>query len=110
MRTTKKRNWHSAGFAPQSNATILQTFLIYGLEPNQRYQFRLKTKNAKNMLSVSSKGSNWLDTPQIVPQEVVNEIRYKIFDNYHLLLEWNPIETVSFFLIYIYLLIKKLKT
>lgn len=94
MRTIIKRNWQNVGFAPQSNATILQTFLIYGLIPNQRYQFRLRTKNSKGMLSVPSKGSNWFETPQTVPQETVKEIQYKIFDNSHFLLEWSPIETV----------------
>jgi len=38
--------------------------------------------------------SDWVRTPEAVPSQVVQNLRFRMLDDHHLLLEWDPIERV----------------
>uniref|UniRef100_A0A914HVU1 Uncharacterized protein n=1 Tax=Globodera rostochiensis TaxID=31243 RepID=A0A914HVU1_GLORO len=64
-------------------------FHMDGLEPNQRYQFRLRP-TVEGARAIST--SKWVKTDQSVPGEAVQNIRFRMLDDSRLLLEWDPVE------------------
>ncbi|KAI1716670.1 immunoglobulin domain-containing protein [Ditylenchus destructor] len=93
-RTADNRNWQAFRLKVEHlNGSIYNSYLVSDLEPNRKYQFRLRSRAEDGSLSVPSVGSRWIETPQSPPREAVHNIRHKILDDHHLLLEWDPIET-----------------
>lgn len=71
---------------------IIGSFLVRSLQPNTKYQFRVRTKLADGSESPVSSSTKWLETPASSPADIVTNLRWKILDTSHLLLEWDPIE------------------
>lgn len=46
------------------------------------------------VLSLPSTATSWITTPAAAPNEVIQNLRWKVLGN-HLLLEWDPIEKVK---------------
>ena len=103
-RTARDRRWH-----PLKQLELGESedwpgeIQLDQLEPNQRYQVGKATKLSKSyfhqfrlrpagdrIASVSL--SEWIQTPQAVPSEQVRNLRYRMLDDRHVLLEWEQIE------------------
>uniref|UniRef100_A0A915DVF9 Fibronectin type-III domain-containing protein n=1 Tax=Ditylenchus dipsaci TaxID=166011 RepID=A0A915DVF9_9BILA len=96
FRTAEDRNWKAVTGNSVSHVegNVFGSYQVEQLQPNKKYQFRIRTKSAnkEGYLSVPSAASAWLETPQSPPKETINELRSRILDDYHLFLEWDPIE------------------
>uniref|UniRef100_A0A1I8BHF8 Ig-like domain-containing protein n=1 Tax=Meloidogyne hapla TaxID=6305 RepID=A0A1I8BHF8_MELHA len=77
--------------AISSNGGVEREILLEKLEPNQLYQFRLRPSTERVQYVTLS---DWVKTPEAVPSQVVQNLRFRMLDDQHLLLEWDPIERV----------------
>uniref|UniRef100_A0A915NV97 Uncharacterized protein n=1 Tax=Meloidogyne floridensis TaxID=298350 RepID=A0A915NV97_9BILA len=75
-----------------SSNSLEREILLEKLEPNQLYQFRLRPSTERVQYATLS---DWVRTPEAVPSQVVQNLRFRMLDDHHLLLEWDPIERVS---------------
>jgi hypothetical protein len=58
------------------------------------FQFRLRPAGDR-VQAVSL--SDWIHTPQTVPSQPVRDLRFRMLDDRHVLLEWEPVERVCRF-------------
>uniref|UniRef100_A0A7E4WCE2 Down syndrome cell adhesion molecule-like protein Dscam2 n=1 Tax=Panagrellus redivivus TaxID=6233 RepID=A0A7E4WCE2_PANRE len=92
-RTETDRQWRpfpSGLFKTQDR--IIGSYLLKDLEPNQKYQFRIRTRAVDGVMSVPSAHSDWVETPPSPPQDPVQKLQWRTIDDEHLLLEWDPVE------------------
>ncbi|CAD5228101.1 unnamed protein product [Bursaphelenchus xylophilus] len=93
-RTQSDRTWRPVSQALyRTQDKIIGSYLVRELSPNTKYQFRVRTQLADGTLSPASSSTDWLQTPPSPPEDIVQNIRWKILDTSHLLLEWDPVET-----------------
>jgi hypothetical protein len=52
--------------------------------------------SSDGLVGQSSPTTTWIRTPKSVPVEAVQNLRMRMVDSLHLILEWDPIETVRF--------------
>uniref|UniRef100_A0AC34QHM4 Fibronectin type-III domain-containing protein n=2 Tax=Panagrolaimus sp. JU765 TaxID=591449 RepID=A0AC34QHM4_9BILA len=71
---------------------IVGSYTVRDLVPNQKYQFRIRTRAVDGVLSAPSSHSDWIQTAASPPLDPIQKLRWKTIDNTHLLLEWDPIE------------------
>ncbi|CAD5220987.1 unnamed protein product [Bursaphelenchus okinawaensis] len=92
-RTMDDRTWRTVKTPLyRTEDKIIGSYLVRQLSPNNKYQFRIRTLLADGTLSSASSTTDWLLTPPSAPEDIVQNIRWKILDTSHLLLEWDPVE------------------
>ena len=94
-RTEDNRQWrllpHPHGLL-KTEDRIVGSYTIRDLLPNQKYQFRIRTRSVDGSLSSPSVHSEWIETPKSPPLDPVQKLQWRTIDDTHLLLEWEPIE------------------
>ncbi|KAI6200560.1 hypothetical protein M3Y96_00747000 [Aphelenchoides besseyi] len=92
-RTGDDRTWRPHSNEPfRTGDRIIGAFLVRDLRPNSKYQFRVRTRSTDGVLSLPSASTPWIETPVAAPDDVIANLRWKLLDSSHLLLEWDPIE------------------
>uniref|UniRef100_A0A914KQG3 Fibronectin type-III domain-containing protein n=1 Tax=Meloidogyne incognita TaxID=6306 RepID=A0A914KQG3_MELIC len=94
VRTALDRYWRPIRRVEldDNSNSLEREILLEKLEPNQLYQFRLRPSTERVQYATLS---DWVRTPEAVPSQVVQNLRFRMLDDQHLLLEWDPIERVS---------------
>uniref|UniRef100_A0A914NQL9 Ig-like domain-containing protein n=1 Tax=Meloidogyne incognita TaxID=6306 RepID=A0A914NQL9_MELIC len=93
VRTALDRYWRPIRRVEldDNSNSLEREILLEKLEPNQLYQFRLRPSTERVQYATLS---DWVRTPEAVPSQVVQNLRFRMLDDQHLLLEWDPIERV----------------
>uniref|UniRef100_A0A914EKX6 Uncharacterized protein n=1 Tax=Acrobeloides nanus TaxID=290746 RepID=A0A914EKX6_9BILA len=94
FRTSENRHWRNFEDGIfRTEDMIIGSYIVKNLEPNQKYQFRVRARSAEGLLSAASPSSDWIETPKSAPITLVDNLKWKILDDNHLIVEWDPIET-----------------
>ncbi|KAH7730635.1 Protein RIG-6 c [Aphelenchoides avenae] len=92
-RTADDRTWRElTGGALRTEDRIVVSYSVSDLAPNHKYQFRVRARTSNGLVSVPSSSSNWVSTPPSAPTGVVTNLRWRVLDDTHLLIQWDPIE------------------
>ncbi|KAL3120556.1 hypothetical protein niasHT_007848 [Heterodera trifolii] len=92
MRAKRERSWRTVKelrMPSTDRPNWAGHFRMDGLEANERYQFRLRPMGEGSRAVALSQ---WVRTEQSVPVEAVRHIRFRMLDDSHVLLEWDPVE------------------
>ncbi|MFH4975502.1 hypothetical protein AB6A40_002211 [Gnathostoma spinigerum] len=92
FRTKESQYWKQLVDISNVNSSSMLTFDLEKLQPNQMYQFRIRSVGGLS-LSRPSRSTGWIRTRPSAPSEVISSLRWRTLDRSRLFVEWERVET-----------------